>query len=222
MLPKKFLDNREAGSLAAWMRRRRFAFFLSLLDHIERPVRILDVGGTQVFWEVMGRSNLGDLRVTLLNLETQPVSGTNFESVAGDARDLSRYADASFDVVFSNSVIEHLGPRFADQQLMANEIRRVAKRYFVQTPNRNFPIEPHFLTPGFQFLPVSARVWAVTHFDVGWYKRFADRDSARREVESIALLTQRQLRRLFPGALIYKETFLGLTKSFVAYEGWAD
>ncbi|MDQ6770487.1 MAG: class I SAM-dependent methyltransferase [Gemmatimonadota bacterium] len=219
---KKFFDNREAGSLATRMRRRRFAFFLSLLDHVRRPARILDVGGTQNFWEVMGRGNLGGLRVTLLNLETQPVSGSRFESVAGDARDLSRYSDASFDVVFSNSVIEHLGPSFGDQQRMANEIRRVGQRYFVQTPNRHFPIEPHFLTPGFQFFPVSARVWAVTHFDVGWYKKFADGDAARREVESISLLTERQVHKLFPGALIYKEKFLGLTKSFVAYGGWAD
>jgi 2-polyprenyl-3-methyl-5-hydroxy-6-metoxy-1,4-benzoquinol methylase len=221
-LLRKVVDNRDAGSLATRMRRRRFAFFLSLLDKVKRPARILDVGGTQDFWEVMGRSNLGDLRITLLNLQTQPVSGSNFESVKGDARDLSRYADGSFDVVFSNSVIEHLGPGFADQQLMANEIRRVGERYFVQTPNRHFPIEPHFLTPGFQFLPVSARVWAVTHFDLGWYKKFADRDEARREVESISLLTERQIRRLFPSALVYKEQFLGLTKSFVAYGGWAD
>ena len=115
---KKLVDNSDADSLATRMRRRRFDFFLSLLDHVKRPARILDVGGTQDFWESMGRGNLGDLRVTLLNLEAQPVSGSNFESVAGDARDLGRYADGSFDVVFSNSVIEHLGPSFADQQLM--------------------------------------------------------------------------------------------------------
>jgi hypothetical protein len=219
---KKLVDNSDADSLATRMRRRRFDFFLSLLDHVKRPAGILDVGGTQGFWESMGRGNLGDLHVTLLNLEAQPVSGSNFESVAGDARDLSRYADGSFDVVFSNSVIEHLGPGFADQQLMANEIRRVAQRYFVQTPNRHFPIEPHFLTPGFQFLPVPTRVWAATHFNLGWYKKFADRDAARREVESISLLTEREMHRLFPGALIYKEKFLGLTKSFVAYGGWTD
>ena len=221
-LLKKFVDNSNTDSLATRMRRRRFSFFLSLLEHVKRPARILDVGGTQDFWESMGHGDLGDLRVTLLNLEAQPASGSNFESVAGDARDLSRYADGSFDVVFSNSVIEHLGPSFADQQLMADEIRRVAQRYFVQTPNRHFPIEPHFLTPGFQFLPISARVWAATHFHLGWYKKFADPDAARREVESISLLTERQMQRLFPGALIYKEKFLGLTKSFVAYGGWTE
>jgi ubiquinone/menaquinone biosynthesis C-methylase UbiE len=219
---KSFFDNRETGSLAARMRRQRFAFFLSLFNQVKRPARILDVGGTQRFWEVMGYSNLADLRITLLNLETQPVSSPSFESVAGDARDLSRYADASFDVVFSNSVIEHLGPHLADQQRMANEIRRVGRRYFVQTPNRYFPIEPHFLTPGFQFLPVSVRVWAVTRFNVGWYKRFSDKDEARHEVESISLLTKREVRRIFPGALIYEEKFLGVTKSFVAYGGWTD
>jgi hypothetical protein len=221
-LLKRFVDNSDPDSLATRMRRRRFNFFLSLLDHVKRPARILDVGGTQDFWESMELAKIGDLRVTLLNVEKQPVSGSSFESVAGDARDLSRYADGSFDVVFSNSVIEHLGPGFADQQLMADEIRRVAQRYFVQTPNRHFPIEPHFLTPGFQFLPISARVWAATRFDLGWYKKFADRDAARREVESISLLTERQMHRLFPGALIYKEKFLGLTKSFVAYGGWTE
>lgn len=213
-------DNRDAGSLATRMRRRRFAFFLSLLDKVNRPIKILDVGGTQAFWEMMGPDALGDAHITLLNLATQPVSGERFTSVAGDARDLSRYRDSSFDVVFSNSVIEHLGPAFAEQQRMANEIRRVAKRYFVQTPNRYFPIEPHFLTPGFQFLPVTARAWLLSNFNLGWYKKIPDRREARREVESVALLSERQVRALFPAAEIYRERIAGLTKSFVAYYGW--
>lgn len=202
------------------MRKRRFAFFLSLLSTVPRPIRILDVGGTQEFWDMMGWDALGDVRVTLLNLAAPPVNAANFESVAGDARDLSRYPDASFDVVFSNSVIEHLGPNFADQRRMAAEIARVGKRYFVQTPNRYFPLEPHFLTPGFQFLPLDLRVWLVSSFNVGWYKRIPDKAQARREVESISLLSRDDVRRLFPGGCIYAEKFAGLTKSFVAYGGW--
>jgi hypothetical protein len=127
---------------------------------------------------------------------------------------------SSFDVVFSNSVIEHLGPRFADQKRMADEIRRVGKRYFVQTPNRYFPLEPHFLTPGFQFYPLDLRVWLVSNFNVGWYKRIPDKAKARREVESISLLSRDGVRRLFPGGRIYAEKIAGLTKSFVAYGGW--
>lgn len=218
----KLADNTDPTSLATRMRRRRFAFFVSLLGRVKRPVRILDIGGTQEFWERMGGGGLGDVRVTLLNLIARPTGSPRFESVSGDARDLSEYPDASFDVAFSNSVIEHLGPDFADQRLMADEIRRVGKRYFVQTPNRHFPIEPHFLVPGFQFLPIRARTWALTHFNLGWYRKFGDVDAARREVESIALLTEHQLRRLFPGANIYRERFIGMTKSFVAYHGWGD
>jgi hypothetical protein len=217
---KAIADNRVAGSLATRMRRRRFAFFLSLLANVKRPITILDVGGTQDFWLMMGQEALGDAHVTLLNLAAQPVSSRRFTSVAGDARDLSLYRDASFDVVFSNSVIEHLGPAFADQQSMAHEIRRVAKRYFVQTPNRYFPIEPHFLVPGFQFLPVDARVWLLSHFRLGWYDRIPDKGDAKREVESIALLSEKQVRKLFPAAEIYKEKIAGITKSFVAYHGW--
>jgi hypothetical protein len=103
---------------------------------------------------------------------------------------------------------------------MANEIKRVGKRYFVQTPNRHFPLEPHFLVPGFQFMPLKLRAWLVSHFDVGWYRRIPDRAKARAEVESISLLTHRDLRRLFPEARIYRERLMGLTKSFVAYYGW--
>ena len=217
---KRLGDNSDAGSMANRMRRRRFAFFLSLLDTLPRPLRILDVGGTQQFWTAMLSGAPSGVHVTLLNLETQPVTGAMFDSVAGDARDLGRYGDKSFEVVFSNSVIEHIGPRFSDQRRMAEEVRRVGRRYFVQTPNRRFPLEPHFLTPWFQFFPIELRTWLVSHFSVGWYPRTPDRAKARREVESIVLLNEVQLRELFPDARIYKERILGLTKSFVAYSGW--
>jgi hypothetical protein len=168
----------------------------------------------------MGLGQLDDVRITILNLQAPLVTGPSFESVAGDARNLERYADRSFDVVFSNSVIEHLGPAFSDQQRMANEVQRVGQRYFVQTPNRYFPLEPHFLVPGFQFLPVALRTWMVSSFDVGWYKRIPDRTAARSEVQSISLLSKKQLQALFPMASIYEERLFGITKSFVAFGGW--
>jgi hypothetical protein len=202
------------------MRKRRFAFFLSLLDGLGRPLRILDVGGTPQFWQMMGSERIDGIHVTLVNLRAEQTATPGFESVTGDARDLSRYADSSFDVVFSNSVIEHLGPNFADQQRMADEIKRVGKRYFVQTPNRYFPVEPHFLVPGFQFFPVELRVWLVSHFNVGWYRKIPEREKARAEVQSVSLLSGDDVRRLFPDARIYREKLFGLTKSFVAYDGF--
>ncbi len=140
---KKIADNREQTSLASSLRRKRFGFFVSLLERLEKPVRILDVGGTQRFWEVMAFTAGDGIEITLLNLTLEPVNNPNFTSVIGDALSMSQIADQYFDVVFSNSIIEHVG-EYEDQRRMAEEIKRVGKRYFVQTPNRYFPLEPHF------------------------------------------------------------------------------
>ena len=200
------------------MRRARFSLFLSLLHRLEGHLEILDIGGTQEFWNLMTEGDPGDVRVTLLNIEHQPVSSSKFVSAAGDARSMPQYQNKSFDVVFSNSVIEHVGS-YDDQRRMANEVQRVAKRYFVQTPNKRFPLEPHFLFPFFQYLPSGIRAQMVHRFDVGWYKRIPSIEKAREEVDSIQLLTRRKFADLFPGATIYEEKILGLTKSFVAYRG---
>src|SRR5687767_6848576 len=103
---------------------------------------------------------------------------------------------------------------------MANEIQRVGKRYLVQTLNKRFPLEQHFLFPWFQYLPVSVRTWMVNHFDVGSYRRIADPAAARAEVESIQLSTRRRFSSVFPAARIHEEKIAGLTKSFVAIGGW--
>jgi hypothetical protein len=116
-------------------------------------------------------------------------------------------------------VIEHVGGA-ADQKRMADEVQRVGRRYFVQTPNRYFPIEPHFLFPGFQFLPEAAQVFLLSHFRLGTYEIVRDRDYARTLVREIRLLSLSEFRRLFPQATIHRERLVGLTKSFIAYGGW--
>ena len=228
-LLRKFADNTNAGSLANAMRRERFSFFCRLLASVPPPVRILDVGGTENFWEQMGflspgtpasAAAPGDLNIVLLNITAPEVKSGLVTSVAGNGCSMPQYADREFDIVFSNSVIEHV-PEHGDQLRMAAEIRRVGKRYFVQTPNRYFPIEPHFLFPGFQFLPVAVRASLLQRLDLGWYSRTPDRGTARELVESIRLLNKSELRGLFPGAGIYHERFKGLTKSLIAYDGFA-
>lgn len=215
---KMIADNRNRKSLASALRRKRTAFFESLIAPLEKPVRILDVGGTEQFWKMMEAPGKADLFITLLNLEKVDTSLTNCGSLAGDARSLD-FTDRSFDVVFSNSVIEHVGD-FSDQARMAKEVRRVGRRYFVQTPNKYFPIEPHFLFPFFQFLPLKLRVWLLMNFRLGWFARTPDKAKARQIVEGIRLLGGTEFQLLFPDAEIYEEKFLGLTKSFVAYGGW--
>jgi hypothetical protein len=218
-LIRSLADNSDSRSLATRMRRRRFELFRSLLQTVTGHVEILDIGGTQPFWDLMLGEDTEDIRVTLLNIEHQRVSSSRFVSAVGDARSMPEFPPSSFDVVFSNSVIEHVGG-YDDQRRMADEIRRVGKRFFVQTPNKRFPLEPHFLFPWFQYLPVDVRVWLVRNYDVGWYKRIPDEAAARAEVTSIQLLTRRRFSALFPGAWIHEEKLAGLTKSFVAIAGW--
>lgn len=215
-LLSRIADNRRVDSLASAFRRNRFAHFLRFVADLPAPVRVLDVGGAAGFWTIVDPDNAsgGRFDVTLLNrvIPNEPVGPFRF--LEGDARDLSTFADDEFSVVFSNSVIEHVGD-FHDQRAMAAEVQRVGKRYFVQTPNRYFPIEPHFLFPLFQFLPTSAQVGLTRHFDLGWYKRIPDRAQATAHVLSHRLLSAGELRSLFPGGRLLRERFLGLTKSLI-------
>jgi hypothetical protein len=218
-LAMRAADNTDPNSYASRMRRKRFALFLDLLERIPGPVHILDIGGTQEFWEIVGFTEVPEVYVTLLNLEKPEARYDNFVGLAGNARDLSQFGDGQFDVVFSNSVIEHVGD-YGQQQSMAHEVRRVGKRYFLQTPNYFFPIEPHFLFFGFQWLPVKVRVFLVSRFHLGWIGRVRDPRAAKDLVESTRLLRKGELLALFPGAALYEEKMWGLTKSFVVYGGW--
>ncbi|MBI3289043.1 MAG: methyltransferase domain-containing protein [Elusimicrobia bacterium] len=212
-------DSGVIGRWAHYFRLRRFALFRSLLETLDKPIRILDVGGTETFWERMGFSAERGVSIVLLNHTERSVARPGLTSVKGDARSMPQYQDGEFDVVFSNSVIEHVGGP-EKRRSMASEIRRVGKRYFVQTPNKHFPIEPHFMFPFFQFLPLKARARLLLSFDLGSFRSTSDKRAALRKVKSIDLLTEAELRRLFPEAAIVKEKFLGLTKSFLVYGGW--
>lgn len=215
LLFRLFADNRRKATLATRLRRRRFALFEAMLRELPAPAKVLDVGGTPNFWETMGYGTPDGTDIDLVLLNLKPKPHPKWQTLEGDARNLSRFEDDEFDLVLSNSVIEHVGD-YGDQTRMAEEVRRVARGYFVQTPNRYFPIEPHFLFPLFQFLPRSWRIFLVRRFSLGWVPRLPDRERAARHVDSIRLLTTREMRELFPGARIYKERILGWTKSLVA------
>ncbi len=216
---RKYADGRQEDSLSTKFRRKRFALFESLVSSLPRPLRILDVGGTQIFWETVGFTKEDNVEIVLLNLSKIDVTYPKFRSLVGDGRKMDEFRDKEFDIVFSNSVIEHVG-EYDQQHEMAQEVRRVGKRYFIQTPSRFFPIEPHFLFPFFQFLPLRFKVFLIRHSEIGWFGRIPSEQGAERAVQSIRLLTERELRKLFPEARIYKEKVLGLTKSFVVYSGW--
>jgi ubiquinone/menaquinone biosynthesis C-methylase UbiE len=218
--PKTAQESTFWRRVATNFRKKRFELFKTLIASVPKPFTMLDVGGTKLFWESMGYSNQ-DLNIIVLNTAQQQfkTSSANMTSVAGDARSMPEYKDKQFEVVFSNSVIEHVGS-FEDQRHMAQEVQRIGQRYYVQTPNRYFPIEPHFLIPFFQFYPSGLKVFIVTHFKTPWGWKIADKEKARSFTSSIRLMTEKELRAIFPEATIYKEKFMGLTKSYTAYKGW--
>lgn len=209
------------NSLSTKLRSKRFLLFEKLLSSVPFPLKILDVGGRAAIWEQEGfcePDQLENISITLINVKKSKVTSPNLNAVVGDARNMKQYKDGEFDVVYSNSVIEHVG-NYEQQRQMAKEVQRVGQRYFLQTPNRYFPIEPHFLFPFFQFLPLSIQVWLMTRFHIGCRKKVT-KQKAIQKVTSIRLLSKKELIELFPNATIVDEKFLGLTKSFILYEGW--
>lgn len=205
-------------AMQAAMRKKRFAFFQVLVASLARSPSILDVGGTPEFWAKMEFAD-EDVKIVLYNLARFDTPYPGMVSLAGDACAMHEFAEQQFDIVFSNSVIEHVGS-YERQRQMAEEVKRVGKRYYVQTPDRYFPIEPHVLLPFFQFLPFGLQVFLLTHFRSPWGWKIQGREEAEEYVQAIRLLTEAELRQLFPDAKIYKEKFLGLTKSFVVCGGW--
>jgi ubiquinone/menaquinone biosynthesis C-methylase UbiE len=182
-----------------------------------KPLRILDIGGTQQYWLNMGMVLRPNTEIVLLNLYKNEASKPGFSSIVGDACNLTGISDQSFDIVFSNSVIEHLFT-YEQQQKMANEVARVGKSYFIQTPNKYFPIEPHWLFPFFQFLPFTVKVFLTQHFTLGNIKKTKCKEAAINLVKEVRLLTIKEFQFFFKDANIYKEKILGFTKSFTAYK----
>ena len=205
-------------SLNQRFREKRFKFFISLMERVksDKVIQILDIGGTENYWERMKFTEKSNINITLLNLEKVETKKTTFISVKGDACNLSPYKDKQFDIVFSNSVIEHLFS-FENQKKMADEVMRVGRNYYVQTPNYYFPLEPHWLFPFFQFLPYKFRIFLTSNFNLGHYKKSLTKEDAVKRVDEVKLLTEKQMKELFPTGVVYRERFLGLTKSITMY-----
>jgi hypothetical protein len=213
------LATTEDAVYANRFRQARFTRFLSVVDEIiagKGLCRIVDVGGKAIYWQKLEPLWRGrQVHITLVNLESEPEPDGRFASRAGDARDLRQFPEMSFDLVHSNSVIEHVG-LWHDQQRMAQEIRRLAPRYFVQTPNFWFPVEPHFRAPFIHWLPEPWRASIVMRRGCGFYPRARSTDEARRILDDARLLDARAMAELFPDAVIERERFAGFTKSLIA------
>jgi predicted SAM-dependent methyltransferase len=144
-----------------------------------------------------------------------PTTYSNISSAQGDATNLLEYKDNEYDIVFSNSVIEHLYTLEA-QKKMSEEVQRVGKKHFIQTPNKHFIIEAHYILPLFQYLPKKLQYPILTLTPLSRGRRW-DKAFARQYVDEIRLLSLREMNALFPESQIYKEKFMGMTKSITAH-----
>ncbi|WP_161557124.1 class I SAM-dependent methyltransferase [Acidisarcina polymorpha] len=154
-------------------------------------------------------------RVVILNNTEKrgnPPEGCTW--ITADAANMP-FADGQFDLAFSNSVIEHLGT-VAQQCAMASEIRRVAKRYWVQTPDPRFPVEPHYSTPFVHWLPKPIRRYAL-RFSVWALVKHPTPQKIEDMLAEIRLIPRGELRVMFPNSTILVERFAGLPKSLIAF-----
>lgn len=209
-------------SVGSRLRAKRAKLFLSLIDEVHQKndrVRIIDIGGTRAYWNIIPANYLKEknVEITLVNLpgSNLPNDETHFIYREGDACNLDEFEENSFDIAHSNSVIEHVGD-WSRMKMYATEIKKLAPVYYIQTPNYWFPVEPHCMTPFFHWMPKPMRIWLVMTFNLGHWKRQDTVDGAVSSVESARLLNRKMFKDLFSDATHITERILTLPKSLIA------
>ncbi len=188
-------------------RMRRFAktFVLQPSD------TVLDVGGTADNWKLIPEQP----SLVLLNLYVPRASARGRAMwVRADGTYLP-FKDGVFDIVYSNSVIEHL-QTFENQRRFATECQRVGQSYYVQTPNYWFFIEPHYLTPFIHWLPAAIQGRLLRYGTLWGLMTCPTQAQCASILHELRLLKEQEVRELFPQAELWYERFIGLTKSFMA------
>lgn len=193
-------------TISPYFRRRRFENFLNKIMPTTHD-KILDVGGYPRTWNIIDH----DLNITIYNLNNIE-SSPRYSYIQGDARDMP-FADNEFDIVFSNSVIEHLGSK-EDQTLFAKEVMRVGNKYWVQTPAYEFFIEPHYIAPFIHWLPKKYARMLIPYFSIRAIMTKLNKEEIEQMLSEIRLLKENEFIELFPHGKIYYEKFLLMVKSY--------
>lgn len=199
----------DSGLLVGTWRRKRMESFLERVDP-PSGARILDLGGSEYNWELIEH----DFDVTIVNLpgnwETREDRSSRYKFLAGDATNLrALFEDGAFDVVFSNSVIEHVGPA-GQQKKFSDEVKRLAPAHWIQTPSIRFPLEPHTGVLFFWRFSAARRQKMMRR----WRSKLP---SWVESIENLRVLTEKQLRELFPDSEIFRERVFLFEKSYTMY-----
>ena len=220
-------DANDPTSIRYKMRRKRFVWVEKLLDQIlahKDHATILDIGGRRDYWKLLDTKYHDRITITILNTQEDVGKdsaediGIKIDTVVGDGTHMPAYADGSFDLTHSNSVIEHVGLH-RDMAGFARETMRVGRAYYLQTPNFWFPLEPHYGVPFFHWLPEPTRLWCHNTFNVGFAQK-CTLDEAQMRVDHTRIISRRLLRHLLPDGVHESEKVMGLTKSLIAYRDY--
>lgn len=190
-----------------WARASRMKKFTEEME-LSEGTRILDLGGQPEIWDTVEcKLDIYCVNLPGIAREEYPSHHT-ITYLEGDGCDMSEYPDQDFDIVFSNSVIEHVGD-IERQQAFASEVARLGKRYWVQTPSKGFPIEAHCGMPLWWFYPQKFRDFMIER----WRR---DLPKWTEMVETTRVISKRELGRLFPDGKIFTERMI-FPKSNIAY-----
>lgn len=200
------------GSIGERRRSRRWEWFTETFSDV-KSMSVIDLGGTVDAWL---RAPVRPGALHIVNLEPEVADVPDWVRVSqADACNLpAQITDGQYDLVFSNSVVEHVGGH-AQRQRFAQTVRSLADRHWVQTPYRYFPVEPHWLFPGFQFLPLAVRAeissrWPLAHSPA------SNRAEGIQQAISVELVSRTEMAFYFPDSMILSERILGMPKSLIA------
>ncbi|WP_166646962.1 class I SAM-dependent methyltransferase [Prosthecobacter fusiformis] len=192
--------------------------------HPHSQDRILDVGGYPDFWTryeaVAGGIDCLNVHEVAWDSASFPKHGIRV--LVGDGCALTA-EDGAYDILFSNSVIEHVRT-WEEQQAFAREARRVGKDLWIQTPAYECPIEPHYLGLYIHHLPKKWQRRLIRWVTLwGWVQR-PTQEQIDSEIHTLRLISRKEMDILFPDCEILTERLLGIfPKSYIAVrKGRAD
>jgi hypothetical protein len=204
-----------ASQVSLRVRQRMFALFMQLMQPSEH-MQILDLGVTSDTTNAESNflEQLYPYREKIVCAGTEDAGhleqlypGVKFCRIG--AKNTLPFADRQFDIVFSNAVVEHTGGS-QSQSHFIQETLRVAKAFFITTPNRWFPIEMHTAMPFLHYLPQPLYRSLLTRMGLPFWA----------SEDHLNLLDARGFAQLFPHNTVLHQTTVqcfGFPSNLIAY-----
>ncbi len=182
---------------------------------ISEGTRILDVGGSPEIWSF---SNLKP-QLTILNMPSALAPHSHASLVGADGRMLP-FSDGAFDIVFSNSVIEHVGTSRRSAAICPGGVARRKELTGYKLPIGSFRLSTMSCCRPFIFCQSAGSKLSFNRF-TGWEHIVRPTADERRNylhhfLNELNLLDSTDMKALFPDANVIKERFLGIPKSLIA------